>query len=200
MAGRLDLDDPYFHTVQARAFHRPNRLPPEPAVPIARYCAHMERFGTELMRLFASALALSPDWFGGMIDRHFSILSMIHCAAQIFPLLPGQVRAGAHTDYGALTNLAQAPGGDGLQIKVHDGTWIDRPCRRTLGFELTPCGEPAAVRAPINRLFSSSKSRRACRSRRGRCARSRGTNPRRRLRAREGARDRWRLTLPIRPA
>ncbi|MCZ8309431.1 MAG: hypothetical protein O9320_01160 [Magnetospirillum sp.] len=132
MAGRFDLDDPYFLTVEARAFHRPNRLPPELAVPLAVYYGHMERLGAELMQLFARALALTPDWFGDKIDRHFSILSTIHYPAQTAPPLPGQVRAGAHTDYGALTILAQAPGGDGLQVKLRDGNWIDVPCRPEL--------------------------------------------------------------------
>jgi len=132
MAGRFDLDDPYFHTAEARMFHRPNRLPLDLAAPLATYYAHMERLGAELMRLFADALALPPDWFADKIDRHFSILSTIHYPAQTAPPLPGQVRAGAHTDYGALTILAQAPGGDGLQVKIRDGTWIDVPCRPEL--------------------------------------------------------------------
>jgi isopenicillin N synthase-like dioxygenase len=132
MAGRFDLDDPFFHTAEARLFHRPNRLPTELAAPLGAYYAHMERLGADLMRLFAHALALTPDWFGDKIDRHFSILSTIHYPAQTSPPLPGQVRAGAHTDYGALTILAQAPGGDGLQVKMRDGAWIDVPCRPDL--------------------------------------------------------------------
>ncbi len=132
MAGRFDLEHPYFRTPDARAFHRPNRLPPELAASLAVHYARMERLGADLMGLFARALGLAPDWFADKIDRHFSILSTIHYPAQTVAPLPGQTRAGAHTDYGALTILAQAPGGDGLQVKPRAGDWIDVPCRPEL--------------------------------------------------------------------
>jgi isopenicillin N synthase-like dioxygenase len=132
MVGRFDLAAPYFHTDAARTFHRPNRLPPELAAPMAAYYARAERLGADLMRLFALALGLDETWFADKIDRHFSILSSIHYPPLAAPPLPGQVRAGAHTDYGALTILAQAPGGNGLQVKLRSDEWIDVPCRPEL--------------------------------------------------------------------
>jgi isopenicillin N synthase-like dioxygenase len=132
MAGRPDIADPYFHTESARRFHRANRLPGELAGPLMRLYAATERLGGDLMRLFARALDLPEDWFARAIDRHFSILSTIHYPAQEAPPLAGQIRAGTHTDYGALTLLAQAPGGDGLEVRLRSGAWVEVPCRPDL--------------------------------------------------------------------
>ena len=84
-----------------------------------------ERLARELMRIFALALGLPEAWFDDTIDRHFST-----CPSNLYPEpagepLPGQLRAGPHTDFGSLTILAvnDAPGG--LQIQLADGTWQD---------------------------------------------------------------------------
>ena len=78
-----------------------------------------------LMRIFALALGLPEAWFDDAIDRHFST-----CPSNLYPELPGeplpgQLRAGPHTDFGSLTILAvnDAPGG--LQVLFPDGAWRD---------------------------------------------------------------------------
>ena len=38
--------------------------------------------------------------------------------------LPGQIRAGAHTDYGSLTVLLPDPEQPGLEIKLPNGQWL----------------------------------------------------------------------------
>ena len=70
------------------------------------YFAAMTRLSSILMGIFARALDMPEDWFADKIARHFSILSTMHYPAQVAPPRPGQLRAGAHTDYGALTILA----------------------------------------------------------------------------------------------
>jgi isopenicillin N synthase-like dioxygenase len=132
MAGRLDLDHPSFHTPEGRRFHRPNRWPTTPTAfrdTAQAYYREMQTLGGTLMRLFARALSVDEHWFDARIDRHFSILSSIYYPAQARAPQPGQLRAGAHTDYGALTILAPTDAPGGLQIMDLSGRWIDVPYR-----------------------------------------------------------------------
>lgn len=79
-----------------------------------------------LLHLFAVALALPPTWFDDKFTGHNSTLRVFNYPAQTTPPLPGQLRAGAHTDYGAFTVLQvenDVPGG--LQVQTRDGGWAD---------------------------------------------------------------------------
>jgi len=89
------------------------------------YYRALERLAVDLMRIFALALLLPETWFDAAIDRHFST-----CPTNLYPEqsgepLPGQLRAGPHTDFGSLTILAvnDAPGG--LQVLFPDDAWHD---------------------------------------------------------------------------
>lgn len=105
------------------------RFPEEPREfmsTIQDYYTAMEDLASRLLRLFAIALELPPDWFQDKFDRHQSALRLLN-----YPNLddglepaPGQLRAGAHTDYGALTILKS--GGPGLQVLLKD-EWINVP-------------------------------------------------------------------------
>ena len=44
--------------------------------------------------------------------------------------LPGQLRAGAHSDYGSLTILFAEPGSRGLQTRSLDGVWREVPIEK----------------------------------------------------------------------
>lgn len=129
MAGQLDLGREALQTEAARHFHRPNRWPAHSGFQRTgeAYYRAMEGLGDSLMRLFALALGLPEHWFADKFDHHFSILSSIYYPVQEEPPLPGQLRAGAHTDYGSLTILApnEAPGG--LQVRTRSGQWLDVP-------------------------------------------------------------------------
>jgi isopenicillin N synthase-like dioxygenase len=99
--------------------------PPEFRAVVTEYYRAQERLAAELMRIFALALGLPETWFDGAIDRHFST-----CPTNLYPEpagepLPGQLRAGPHTDFGSLTILAvnDAPGG--LQVQGPGGGWQD---------------------------------------------------------------------------
>ena len=87
----------------------------------------MERVATALMRIFAVGLGMDQHYFDDKIDRHITNFSVLHYPEQPKEPLPGQLRAGAHTDYGSLTILKpdNAPGG--LQVLNKDGQWIDVP-------------------------------------------------------------------------
>jgi len=130
MVGRLDLDDPYFSSPEAAAFHRPNRWPDGHDAFRAEaeaYYRDMEALGAALMRLFARALGMDETFFEDKIDRHFAILSSIYYPRQERAPEPGQLRAGAHTDYGALTILAPTDAPGGLQVMDLYGNWLDVP-------------------------------------------------------------------------
>lgn len=89
-----------------------------------RYYRAMTRLSEDILQLFASALELERDHFALHCDRHISILSAIFYPDQDPPPKPGQLRAGAHTDFGTLTILKpdQAPGG--LEVLSKAGKWI----------------------------------------------------------------------------
>lgn len=91
------------------------------------YYAAMEDLSNDLMRLMAIALDLDEDWFDDKIGQHISNLVVNHYPAQDTPPLEGQIRRGAHTDYGSLTVLFQDDNPGGLQVEMADGTWADVP-------------------------------------------------------------------------
>jgi isopenicillin N synthase-like dioxygenase len=91
----------------------------------------MNELAAELMRLFALALGLDEAWFDRYIDHNASNLGANFYPAQERPPGPGQLRKGAHTDWGSLTILMQDPTAastaSGLQVQHPDGTWLDVP-------------------------------------------------------------------------
>lgn len=80
-----------------------------------------------LMGLFARGLELPQDFFADKIDHPISALRLINYPDQSAPPEPGQLRAGAHTDYGSLTILLQEAAPGGLQVRGPDGAWRDVP-------------------------------------------------------------------------
>jgi isopenicillin N synthase-like dioxygenase len=102
----------------------PADLPAMEAV-YSDYFGHMERLGATIMAAFAVGLGLEADYFDGKIDRHLSVLSVHHYPAQQSDPRPGQLRAGAHTDFGPLTILHPGHNPGGLQVQDKAGAWID---------------------------------------------------------------------------
>jgi len=91
------------------------------------YYAAMEDLAARIMKLFAAALTLPENYFDPMIDHPVSALRALNYPAQTVPPKPGQLRAGAHSDYGSLTILLPQEGSKGLQIQRADGSWLDVP-------------------------------------------------------------------------
>ncbi len=119
-------DDPYFTGPDSFPHFAPNRWPdhpPELQALMARYWAEMERLGADIMRIFASALGLDPGFFEIRIDKHCSAIRLIHYPEQVTPPEAGQIRAGAHTDYGSLTILKTEDAPGGLEVMGADGAW-----------------------------------------------------------------------------
>lgn len=110
--------------------HSPNIWPAQPpgfAAAMRDYYRAMSDLAARLMRLFAVALGLPPDYFAPMIDRHVSGLRILSYPEQAAAPEPGQIRAGAHTDYGSLTILRQEAAPGGLQVQGPGGDWLDVP-------------------------------------------------------------------------
>ncbi len=125
--GPIDDHRSYFVSVpEAAASYAANILPEEPtdftATMIALYRA-FERLSRDLLRVFALALELPESWFADKIDRHFSIMSSHHYPPLQEQPRPGQLRTGAHTDFGAMTILAMTDAAGGLEVRMPDGTW-----------------------------------------------------------------------------
>jgi len=128
--GPVDVpDDDYHSSERAGAFFAPNRWPSEivDMEPIwSEYYREMERLATELMRLFALGLGLDEHYFDDKVDRHITNMSAIHYPPLVGEPAPGQLRGGAHTDFGSLTIVQRDRAPGGLQVLI-DGTWVDAP-------------------------------------------------------------------------
>jgi len=80
----------------------------------------------QLMRVIALSLGLPQDYFVPFHDRSDSTLRLLHYPPLNGTPVPGQLRAGAHTDFGGMNLLFQDDEG-GLEIQSLDGSWIAAP-------------------------------------------------------------------------
>jgi isopenicillin N synthase-like dioxygenase len=87
------------------------------------YHHEMQRLANRLMRLFAVALSLPETYFDPYIDHAACGLRGICCPGRTTAPETGQLRAGAHTDYGTLTLLRQDTVG-GLEVTTRGGEWV----------------------------------------------------------------------------
>jgi isopenicillin N synthase-like dioxygenase len=91
------------------------------------YYRAMEGLAARIMRVFAVALNLPENFFDDFIDTPISALRALNYPETLIPPQPGQLRAGAHTDYGSLTILLPQAGSSGLQIYTPEGAWREIP-------------------------------------------------------------------------
>lgn len=91
------------------------------------YYSAMEDLAARIMRVFAAALNLPEDFFAPFIDAPVSALRALNYPEPAQPPKPGQIRAGAHTDYGSLTILLPEPGSEGLEVLSPEGVWTAVP-------------------------------------------------------------------------
>jgi isopenicillin N synthase-like dioxygenase len=126
LAAPAGLNDP-----EALAFCYAETIwPTEPAGFVDAWKAYyraMEDLAGRIMRVFAVALRLQEDFFEPTIDRPISALRALNYPQAQVPPQPGQLRAGAHTDYGSLTILLPQAGSGGLQIYTPEGHWREVP-------------------------------------------------------------------------
>jgi isopenicillin N synthase-like dioxygenase len=115
------------------AAHGPNQWPDEARVPGFRpateaWQAALHGVALRLMALFEQALGLPARYFDAFMHQPIHTLRLLHYPPQPDEgeggAAPGQIGCGAHTDWGALTLLAQDDAG-GLQVQLPDGGWCD---------------------------------------------------------------------------
>ena len=128
--GRFDVpeDDPYYAHPSAAYAYEPNILPSEVdglAETAGDYYGALEGLNVLLLAIFECALDLEQGFLQRHFDRHASILRAINYPEQDAPPAEGQLRCGAHTDFGSHTLLMvdDAPGG--LQVRDLSGRWVD---------------------------------------------------------------------------
>jgi isopenicillin N synthase-like dioxygenase len=117
----------YYARQDAGSFFAPNVWPERPQTmrPLwEEYFRVMERFARELHQLCALALDLPENYFDALIDKHFSVLRVLHYPKITKEPEPGQVRAGEHSDYDDLSICVVQPG---LQTRNRSGEWVDVP-------------------------------------------------------------------------
>ena len=87
------------------------------------YYRRLRGLAADIMRIFALALDLPEGFFDDKIADTISHIRFNKYPAQLEPPLPGQLRAGAHTDYGSLTILYGEDTPGGLQVFNRKGDW-----------------------------------------------------------------------------
>ena len=131
MIGPVDRPPAAYADAPAAGRHfAPNLWPERPAELRETWTAYYRTMGSlaaTLMRIFALALALPEGFFETKIDKHISRLRVRNYPAQRVAPAPGQIRAGAHSDYGSLTILATEDKPGGLQVCNAAGEWVDVP-------------------------------------------------------------------------
>lgn len=121
-----DLKESFYLGVEAIG---PNQWPDEALVPGFRVALQawsdaMQALARRMMELFREALGLPPGHFDASMRGPTCTTRLLHYPPQPVRAQPGQIGCGAHTDWGALTLLAQDDAG-GLQVQRTDGSWLD---------------------------------------------------------------------------
>ena len=99
---------------------------PEFATTVYAYHEAMKGLALELLGAIALSLDLDRGFFGPRMTDPICIQRLLHYPPQTGAVDESIIGIGAHTDYGALTVLAQDDVG-GLQVMNRDGDWIEAP-------------------------------------------------------------------------
>ncbi len=81
------------------------------------------RLGRRIHGAIALDLGLPASFFEDKLDQPMATLRLLHYPPQPAAVEPGQIGAGAHTDYGGVTLLLTNSVG-GLEVRRRDGAWI----------------------------------------------------------------------------
>ena len=126
--GPFDRPDDEYHSSAEAAFAYQANIWPD-AIPgldktLKDYYRALESFDTRLQRVFAIALGLDINFFANKFDRHASVVRLLHYPAQDVDPTVGQLRCGAHSDFGSHTILLADDASGGLEVLAKNGAWI----------------------------------------------------------------------------
>ncbi len=109
--------------------YAPNIWPEQPRdfreVMLSAIYDAMSGLASDVLRAMAMALEVDESYFADKFDRQASVVRLIRYPAVTQQPLPGQLRAGMHTDYGIITFVRGDDTPGGLQVKHRQGEWID---------------------------------------------------------------------------
>lgn len=123
----LDLPESDPDVVAGKLLMGPNQWPagqPGMKTALDRYYAAIIACGERLLRPFAVALELDPEYFVPMFKKPLARGSVLHYPPQPPTMGAEQFGVGAHTDYGCITLLSQ-DGNGGLQVRNRAGEWVE---------------------------------------------------------------------------
>ena len=80
-----------------------------------------------VMRGVALSLGLPEEYFDAAHEPHSGAVMLLHYPPITVPLLPGQLRSGAHTDFGTMTLLFHHGSAEGLEIQRPNDSWLHAP-------------------------------------------------------------------------
>lgn len=116
---------PYYTRGAGEKIFAPNKWPALAGYrdTLEEYYREMTRLSDDMMRGFALALGLDERFFADKADKPGSIVRLVRYPAQFDAPRPGQLRAGAHSDYGSFTFVKgdNVPGG--LQVSDGNSGW-----------------------------------------------------------------------------
>jgi len=117
----FDENEPYAEFRYAK-----NIWPKEPVgfrEALSAYYREMGALAGRIMRAFAVALRLPEAYFDKAVDNPISAVRALNYPNQTEAPKSGQLRAGAHSDYGSLTILLADSAPGGLQILTPQKQW-----------------------------------------------------------------------------
>jgi isopenicillin N synthase-like dioxygenase len=91
------------------------------------YFESMSSLAGTLREIFALAVGRPADFFEDKFENHHSSVRVLNYPAQNSAPEAGQLRAGAHSDYGFLTILKSEASAGGLEVQTRAGEWIKVP-------------------------------------------------------------------------
>ena len=106
----------------------PNRWPARPEAfreTMIAYDLAIRALGERMLDIIAVALDVDRAYFDDKFDHQSSVARLVRYPAQKEPPVEGQLRAGAHTDYGTITFLRGDAVPGGTEVQTRSGEWIE---------------------------------------------------------------------------